>query len=186
MPEDVIAEVCELFHRRGDSQYGHEAVSQREHALQAALLAEQAGAAPERIVAALLHDIGHLLHTLPEDASERGVDDHHEELAARWLEGRFPPRVVAAVRMHVPAKRYLCAVESEYLRQLSGPSQVSLRLQGGPMTQSEVCAFEATPNFRGAVELRRWDDAAKVPGLVTPTIEHFVPVIRQVLSEFAS
>lgn len=166
-------EILELFRLRGDSQYGSEPVSQREHALQAAWFAEQQGAEPCLVAAALLHDVGHLLHDLPDDAPEQGIDDRHEILAARWLQRRFPVEVCAPVQLHVAAKRYLCAVEPEYFNQLSPASILSLRLQGGAMTEQERLAFEQLPGSAAAVRLRRWDDAAKLTGLQTPPLEHF-------------
>jgi len=169
----VTTEILELFRARGDSDYGGEAVSQLEHALQAAMFAEQEGAAPTLVAAALIHDVGHLLHDLPSDAPGQGIDDRHETRAAAWLAQRFPPSVVAPVAMHVSAKRYLCAVDGEYLKQLSPPSVQSLALQGGPMSAEEIQRFETRPYFQDAVRLRRWDDAAKVVGLATPPLEHF-------------
>ena len=170
-------EVLALFCQRGGSQYGGEAVTQREHALQAATFAEREGASPELIAAALIHDVGHLLHDLPADAPDRGVDDRHEKLAAAWLAQRFGPPVVAPVAMHVAAKRYLCAVDPAYLGQLSQPSVQSLALQGGPMTRDEIIQFETRPYFQDAVRLRRWDDAAKVVGMATPELDHFAPFL---------
>lgn len=178
--EPATEEVLELFARYGDSAYGHEAVSQREHALQAAWLAEQAGATPEQIVAALVHDLGHLLHSLPDDAPDQGIDDRHEILAARWIRVRFGARVAAPVHMHVAAKRYLCRVEPGYAEQLSAPSLLSLRLQGGPMTDDQARVFAAAPFQAEAVALRRWDDAAKVESLPTPGVEHFARYLDQV------
>jgi phosphonate degradation associated HDIG domain protein len=175
-------EVMSLFATNGGSQYGGESVSQEQHALQAALFAERQGAAPSAIAAALLHDVGHLLHSLPDDAPERGIDDRHESLAASWLRKRFGPEVVEPVRLHVAAKRYLCAVEPSYLKELSEPSILSLRLQGGPMSAAEVREFESLPFHREAVALRRWDDAAKVPDLVTPGREHFARYVDQCAS----
>jgi phosphonate degradation associated HDIG domain protein len=169
----AIEEIITLFRQRGDSQYGGEAVTQLEHALQAATFAEREGAPPALIAAALIHDVGHLLHDLPDDAPDQGVDDHHETLAAAWLAQRFCPPVVAPVAMHVAAKRYLCAVDAKYLGQLSQPSMQSLTLQGGPMTPQEVKRFETRPCFQDAVRLRRWDDAAKVISMTTPDLEHF-------------
>ncbi len=161
-------EVVELLDRLGGSQYGSEAVTQREHALQCAYLARQRGLGPDLVAACLLHDIGHLLHQLPDDAPEQGIDDVHEDRGAAWLESRFKKAVVEPVRLHVAAKRYLCAVEKEYFGRLSPPSVRSLELQGGPMSAAEVQAFEANPYHRAAVELRRLDEEAKVPELVTP------------------
>jgi phosphonate degradation associated HDIG domain protein len=175
--DKVLNSIRDLFDRRGSSLYGGEAVSQLEHALQAADLAEQAGARPELIVAALLHDIGHLLHDLPEDAPDNGVDDVHERLGNAWLRRSFGPDVCDPVRQHVAAKRYLCAVDSDYQQSLSSPSLQSLQLQGGPMDADEVSQFEAEPSFRDYVEVRRWDDQAKVPGLATPPLEHFLSYV---------
>jgi gamma-butyrobetaine dioxygenase len=153
--------------------YFGEAVTEMEHALQSAHLAEQSGAAPELIVAALLHDVGHLLHGLPENIAEQGINGRHEEGGAVWLKSHFGPAVVDPVRLHVAAKRYLCAVESDYGARLSEASQLSLRLQGGPMSADEVRQFEAEPEFRAAVAVRRWDDTAKVPGLAVPGLDHY-------------
>jgi predicted HD phosphohydrolase len=121
----------------------------------------------------LLHDIGHLLHDLPADAPEHGIDDEHEALGGRWLATRFSRGVCEPVRLHVAAKRYLCSAEPSYLQKLSGPSLQSLQLQGGPMSPEEVLAFEQLPFFAEAVRLRRWDEAAKVEAMLTPYIEHF-------------
>src|SRR5262245_825326 len=169
----VTNEVIALFRLRGDSQYGGEAVTQLEHALQAATFAERESAAPALIAAALLHDVGHLLHDLPDDAPDQGVDDRHEALAAAWLSQRLGPSVAAPAAMHVSAKRYLCAIEREYFGRLSQPSVQSLALQGGPMNDDEVARFETRPYFQDAVRLRRWDDAAKIVGMVTPDLVYF-------------
>jgi phosphonate degradation associated HDIG domain protein len=177
----VVEEIVRLLEERGNSAYGREAVSQREHALQAAYLAREAGAAPSLVVAALLHDVGHLLHDLSDDAPERGVDDRHEELAARWLDARFGPDVVEPARLHVEAKRFLCADEPGYHDALSEPSRVSLRLQGGPMSPEEAERFRASPHAAAAVILRRCDDCAKVPGLTVPGVETYIPWIERVL-----
>lgn len=170
-----------LLDKHSDSAYGGEAVTQGEHALQAAWLAEQAGASPSLITAALLHDLGHLVHHLPDNAPDRGIDDHHEVLAARRLEKVFGPEVVEPVRMHVAAKRYLCAVEPGYWDGLSVPSRVSLELQGGPMTEEEVQTFRAHPQCDAAVAVRRWDDQAKIAGLATPPLKHFLPHVMAAL-----
>lgn len=172
-----MAVLIELLRERGHSAYGGEAVTQGEHALQSAWQAEQAGAAPALITAALLHDLGHLVHHLPDDSPEQGIDDHHEVVAARRLSRLFGPEVVEPVRLHVAAKRYLCAVEPGYRESLSEPSRVSLELQGGPMSAEEVRRFRENPHGAAAVSLRRWDDLAKVAGLLTPPLDHFVPYI---------
>jgi [1-hydroxy-2-(trimethylamino)ethyl]phosphonate dioxygenase len=176
----LVDDVLRMFRLNGGSLYGGEGVTQLEHGLQAAMLAEQEGAPSELIVAALLHDVGHLLHDLPDDAPDAGIDDAHEELGAKWLESRFPPEVLEPVRLHVAAKRYLCGAEPDYERSLSEPSRVSLALQGGPMSADECEAFRNAPHFDAAVRLRRWDDWAKVTGLETPSLEHFAAHIARV------
>jgi phosphonate degradation associated HDIG domain protein len=174
-----VKEVLELFDRSGDSQYGGEAVTQLEHALQSALLAEQEGASASLITAALLHDIGHLLHDLPDDAPDQGIDDGHENSAFNYLRRLFPDAVTEPVRLHVAAKRYLCAVEPGYLEHLSGPSIVSLRLQGGPMSSDEVDDFRRNLHCEAAIRLRRWDDMAKDPHMKTPALAHFAQYVRR-------
>ncbi len=168
-----VESILRLFHERGHSEYGGEPVTQLEHALQCATLAEADHASPALITAALLHDIGHLLHQLPDDAPDHGVDDVHEELGYRYLAKRFGNDVAEPVRLHVPAKRYLCAINAEYIARLSPPSVMSLALQGGPMSTDEATRFGASPFAGDAVRLRKWDDEAKVSGLQTPDLEHF-------------
>ncbi len=147
--------------------------SQFEHALQAPTSPRKRARPPSLIPPALLHDVGHLLHDLPADAPEQGIDDEHEALGGRWLASRFGPAVCEPVRLHVAAKRYLCAVETMYVSKLSGPSLHSLQLQGGPMTADEIAAFEANPFHAHAVRLRRWDETAKRTNFATPYLEHF-------------
>ena len=160
----IVDEIIELFARRGGDVYFGEPVSQLEHALQTAFQAEQEGAPDTLIAAALLHDIGHLLHKLPEDIADRGVDGRHEQVGAMWLARYFPAAVTEPIRLHVPAKRYLCAMDDEYQRRLSAASIRSLALQGGPMSDEEVQEFEAAPYAREGARLRRLDDLAKVVG----------------------
>ena len=171
--ETIFEQILKMFADNGGSMYGGEAVTQEEHALQAAHLARQQGADHALVAAALLHDVGHLLHDLPDDAPDQGIDDVHEELAAKWLRDHFVPEVVEPVRMHVDAKRYLCAVEPDYLGSLSEPSIQSLKLQGGPMTEEEVANFRTSPHYDAAVKLRRWDDGAKVAGLEVPSLADY-------------
>lgn len=179
MPKDIVQKIITLFHEQGDSEYGGEPVTQGEHALQAAQLARTESAPASLVVAALLHDIGHLLHALPDDAPEQGIDDLHEELGHRFLIKYFKPAVSEPVHLHVAAKRYLCAVEPDYLALLSEPSVISLRLQGGPMSMKECQAFEANPYYADAVQLRRYDDMAKVPNLAVEPIEFYASFLRE-------
>lgn len=176
----AIAEIETMFARRGAESYG-EGVSQLEHALQAASIAEQEGRPTTQIVAALLHDIGHLMHDLPEDIADQGIDTQHESLASAWLSQHFGPEVSEPVRLHVAAKRYLCHAEPGYLDRLSEASKLSLRLQGGPMSVVEAAQFEREPFRAQAIDLRRWDDAAKVVGAATPDLAYFRVAVEQML-----
>jgi phosphonate degradation associated HDIG domain protein len=178
-PSDVVAGVFRLFNDHGSDFYQGEQVSQTEHGLQAALAAENEGASTSLIVAALLHDVGHLLHNIPENLAGREIDDHHEELGYRWLRRHFGPAVTEPVRLHVEAKRYLCAVVSGYHGGLSAASIASLALQGGPMSEAEVAAFRTNPFYQDAIRLRRWDDTAKIVGLNTFTLEHYRKAIEE-------
>jgi phosphonate degradation associated HDIG domain protein len=175
-----VDELLTLLTARGDSQYGGERVTQLQHALQCAALAEQDHASPPLIVAALLHDVGHLLHALPDQAPDDGIDDRHESAGCHYLQSMMPAEVTEPVALHVPAKRYLCAVEPHYLATLSPPSVVSLHLQGGPMSEEEVRDFRQNRFADDAVRLRRWDDDAKVVDRNTPTLEHFAALVHTV------
>jgi phosphonate degradation associated HDIG domain protein len=170
---EPVEYIIRLFSTRGFAAYVGEPVSQLEHALQAASLAERAGAKATTIVAALLHDMGHLLHNLPESCAEKGIDDRHELLGASWLSRYFGASVVEPVKMHVATKRYLCSVDPGYLGTLSAASVQSLQLQGGPMRPDEVCEFVLRPYAMEAVQVRLWDDDAKTAGLRTPPLGHF-------------
>lgn len=173
----VAGLIASMFEQRGDSQYGGEPVTQLEHALQCAHLAEQNQAPPALIVAALLHDIGHLLHDLPDEAPDQGIDDIHEERGFQFLQSHFSAAVTEPVRLHVAAKRYLCAVDAEYERGLSEPSRVSLKLQGGKMDAAEQASFRTHPHWQAAVQLRRWDDLAKAVHCVRPELPHFMSLV---------
>lgn len=177
----IIDEIIETLERGGAQRYGGEAVSQLQHALQCARLAEEAGADDDLIVAALLHDFGHLTHELGEDCAQHGVDDAHEHRAERLLASYFPAAVVAPIRFHVDAKRYLCAVEPDYHAALSLASRHSLALQGGPFADAAAAAFAAGPHAEAAVALRRWDDLAKDPAVATPPLEHYRPHLERCL-----
>lgn len=165
-------EIVTLFGDKGSTSYFGESVSQLEHALQAAWFARKENASAHLVVAALLHDVGHLLTDMPEDAADHGVDSKHEEIGEAWLSNRFGPEVFEPVRLHVAAKRYLCASDTAYAAALSPASAQSLRLQGGPMNAHELEAFEKNRFHTEAVRLRIWDDNAKIPNLKTPDLFH--------------
>jgi phosphonate degradation associated HDIG domain protein len=181
MAEDVLSHIAFLLTEKGQKQYGLHDVTQLQHALQSAWLAEQDGADPPLIAAALLHDIGHMTHTLGENPAAAGVDDRHEEAGHAFLTRWFGPEVTEPVRLHVAAKRYLCAIEPDYFSRLSPDSVLSLKLQGGPMTAEEVAAFRALPQADAAVRLRRYDEAAKVKDLQTPPPENFMTYVAACL-----
>jgi phosphonate degradation associated HDIG domain protein len=174
----VTEEVFDLFDRRGREAYFGESVSILEHSLQAAWFANASGAEPHLVVAALLHDIGHLLHGLPEDIAQHGVDGRHEVVGEAWLRSRFGPSISEPVRLHVDAKRYLCSTEPAYLAELSPSSLQSLKLQGGPFSADQARDFEQNPHFRNAVALRRWDDAAKLKDFVVPDIDAYEEILN--------
>lgn len=177
----MVQKIVDLFNEKGHSLYGGEAVTQMEHALQAATYARKNNASDALIAASLLHDIGHLLHALPDDAPDFGVDDLHEELAAIFLEKYFIKEVVEPAKLHVQAKRYLCFVDADYYNTLSEPSRQSLALQGGIMNAEEAAEFEKYENYKEAVLLRTWDDLAKDPTMQTDPIEAFAPYIANTL-----
>jgi [1-hydroxy-2-(trimethylamino)ethyl]phosphonate dioxygenase len=178
---EVVDTIFAAFRSHGGEAYLGEPVTLREHMLQTAMAAETDDAPTELVAAALLHDLGHLLVDGPEDAAEQGIDTAHEEVGYRFLQQHFPPEVVEPVRLHVDAKRYLCAIEPSYLDELSPASRLSLELQGGPMSLEEREEFEASPHWRAACRLRRWDDVAKEQGLSGPPLEHYRPVLEVVV-----
>jgi len=176
-----LSQIAELIELRADGQYGLAHINKRQHALQAAWLAEKAGLSDAMVAAALLHDIGHMVHDLGQNPADDGVDGKHERLGHEFLTGMFGPEVTEPVRLHVTAKRYLCAVEPYYFAKLSRDSVLSLTLQGGPMSAEEVAEFEAVAEYADAVQLRRFDEQAKVKGLETPPAAHFLPYVERCL-----
>jgi phosphonate degradation associated HDIG domain protein len=178
---DLLGQIATLLEYRADGRYGLAEITQKQHALQAAALAEHDGQDDALVVAALLHDIGHLVHDLGENPAADGVDDRHEEAGDAWLRRHFGPAVTEPVRLHVAAKRYLCATEPDYVAKLAPDSVRSLALQGGPMSTDEVAAFRALPHHEAAVILRRYDEQAKVKDLPTPPVAHFLPRVARVL-----
>jgi phosphonate degradation associated HDIG domain protein len=182
-------DIALLLSTHGRRQYGQEAVSQLDHALQCALQAERAGEATEMVVASLLHDLGHLL------AAEQGTDgrsararaaaerdDMHQYVALPFLRPLLPSAVLEPMRLHVDAKRFLCRAEPGYHAGLSPASQRSLALQGGICSEAEARLFIVQPFAEDAVRLRRYDDGAKVPGLATPGLVHYLPMLRVVVA----
>jgi phosphonate degradation associated HDIG domain protein len=170
----TLRDIEQLFAAKGGEQYTGEPVTQLEHALQSAFLAEQAGAGDALVTAALLHDLGHLLHDLGETPTLRGVDDLHQYRALPFLRGLFDDAVLDPIKLHVDAKRYLCATRKGYFEALSEDSKRSLALQGGVYDAAQAQAFLAQPGAADGVDLRIWDDLAKIPGLPTPPLAHYL------------
>ena len=180
-PMAPVDAVLDLYQQLGSALFLDQPVTQIEHALQIAWLAEQAGAPLPLVAAAFLHDIGHLLairFATPGIAASG--DPRHAETGAAWLAANFPPSVVEPVRLHVMAKRYLCSVEPGYPARLSSASKFRLDPQGGLMTPTEAATFLATPFAADALKLRRWDEMARVPSLATPSVAHFRPCLEAV------
>lgn len=169
-----IADIVHLLETKGHAQYDGEPVTQLEHALQSAHCAEQAGSGSALIAAALLHDLGHLLHDMPGSPTQAGVDDLHQYRCLPFLRGLFGDATLEPIRLHVDAKRYLCAREPGYLESLSPDSARSLLLQGGVFDAAQAEAFGALPYAQDAVALRRWDDLAKSADALVPDLAHFV------------
>jgi phosphonate degradation associated HDIG domain protein len=176
--DGFVAALFAWLSGRGETHYDP-SVTQLEHALQSAHLAEVEAASETEIVAALLHDVGHLLANEHRDREKfLGRDIGHERIGADWLEPLFGPAVAAPVRYHVAAKRYLCATDSGYWQGLSSASQRSLEIQAGPMTAEEVIRFETLPDAAAAVTLRRRDDRAKCADLAVPGLGHYAGLLR--------
>ncbi|HEY2629745.1 MAG TPA: HD domain-containing protein, partial [Usitatibacter sp.] len=178
-PNDMslkLADIEKLFRDHGHIAYSGEGVTQLEHALQCAQLAEEEGASAELVTAALLHDLGHLLNQQGESPTVRGIDDQHQYFAIPFIRPLFAPAVVEAIRLHVDAKRALCSLDPEYYEALSDDSKRSLTLQGGIYPRQETEAFVAKPFAADAMRVRRWDDRAKVAGATTPPIGHYLEI----------
>ena len=180
MKIDSVEDLVGLLNTQGEAAYFGEPVSVLEHSLQAAHAAELAKAGAALTAAALLHDVGHMLHGLDEGIAARGLDGKHEEVAAEYLSRWFGEEVTMPILLHVPAKRFLCWRDAGYFNLLSPSSVESLALQGGPMNDEEAIAFQRNPFAEAAVALRRWDDEAKIAGLVVPEAAHYLPVLSAV------
>jgi len=175
----ALADIEALYARRGGEQYSGEPVTQLEHALQCAALAEAEGADDALVTAALLHDLGHLTQEHGATPTLRGIDDRHQFVALPLLKGLFGARVLGAIGLHVDAKRYLCATRPGYLDALSDDSKRSLALQGGVLDDAGCAEFMARPGAADAVRVRVWDDLAKAAGAATPPLSHFLDRARK-------
>ena len=178
---EKVATLFDYMERRGQSFYD-ESVTQLEHACQCANQAQLHGGSTTQVTSALLHDMGHFLldeHNAESDFLDE--DQNHEEIGADYLEPFFPEVVTTPIRLHVPAKRYLCTTDASYYEGLSEASKRSFRLQGGVMSDEEQAAFERIPHYQDALQLRRWDDLAKVRGLETPAIDTYREIVQACL-----
>lgn len=181
---DLLGKIAYLYDTRGAARYESgraDSVSQVEHALQCAKLAEDHGAGPALVTACLLHDLGHLLYADGEFAV--GSDDEHETRAIPLLGRAFGPDVTEPVRLHVDAKRYLCSVDAAYYDGLSASSKSSLAAQGGPFDAVAAQAFLTRPHAREAILLRSWDDLAKDKGLATRSMAYYLRIAQAAMRE---
>lgn len=185
-PQEITSEIFDLFDRFGHDQYGEE-VTQLEHMVQSAQLAEKEGFDEEVILAAFLHDIGHLYVTSLEGpetelTDEFGAADHDSMGAEYLLKMGFSKKIATLVGGHVIAKRYLTLRRPGYFEELSDASKHTLLLQGGIMTDKEADAFEDEDLFDLMINMRRWDDQAKVPGMRMPDITYLKNMMIRHLS----
>jgi len=183
MDRALIDYLTVVYATEGSRAYGEESVSQLEHALQCALLAEEEGASDALVAASLLHDVGHLLFEASTGSGGRGIDDRHEYRPIRMLRRAFGEAVLGPIRLHVAAKRYLCAVDPNYGRALSPASRRSLELQGGPFACEAAKRFIRQPHAANAVRLRTWDDRAKLPGRTTLPFGHYLEALLRCAHE---
>ena len=186
MPEittdEIVEEILAAFAACGHMDYG-ENISMQEHMLQAACIAEQKGEDNAVIVATLLHDYGHLVCNMPNNTFLDGVNNYHEEVGAKALEQWFGEEIVGAVRLHVDAKRYLCAATPTYMDKLSAASITTLEVQGGPMNDEEMAAFREKSGHQIALKVRVYDDMGKEPQMQRPDLVHYVPMLKSALTK---
>ncbi|PBB21091.1 HD domain-containing protein [Mesorhizobium sp. WSM4313] len=183
---NIVEFIADIFERRGAESYLGEPVTMSEHMLQGAWLAEQDGAPQELVAAALLHDIGHYTSEFGTYSPDDVEDKHHDEAGGEVLAPFFPPVIVECVRLHVSAKRYLCATDPTYFSKLSPASVHTLSLQGGPMSAKEVAEFRSNPFHDEAVRVRIWDEGGKIAGMKTRAFRDYVPLLERVVKKFAA
>ncbi len=179
---EIVERIRQTFSQRGDEKYADEGVTQLQHALQCAALARQEQAGAAQIVAALLHDIGHILgnRDLPPNTAV-DLDDHHERVGYAFLRNHFGDAVADPVRLHVAAKRYLCTSDADYHTKLSPTSYKSFLDQGGLMNSEELAEFKREPFFEQAIQLRHWDDTGKDPNAAVPAIDAYLDELSKLL-----
>ena len=180
-PDNIVAFLGNIFIRHGAISYLGEQITTSEHMLQGALLAEEANAPDALIAGVLLHDIGHYIHEYSHAAFVQGIDDYHDKVGAALLAPFFPTMVTACVDCHVAAKRYLSATESDYFDRLSPASVHTLRLQGGPMSESEIAEFANNSELESLLQIRIWDEMAKIPGKRTRSFAYYAPLLESLI-----
>ena len=154
--------------------------------LQGATMAEKSREPDEIIIGTLLHDIGHFTSEFGTFSMEDTEDRYHEDAGAAVLEQFFPKVITDCCRHHVAAKRYLCATDLGYFQKLSTASIHSLNLQGGPMSEAELKDFEKNPNLKKILKVRLYDDAGKIPDMITPSFWHFAPLVQKMVDSHSS
>ncbi len=183
---NIVDFIGSIFEKRGDEEYLGEPVTMGQHMLQGATMAEQSREPDEIIIGTLLHDIGHFTSEFGTFSMEDTEDRYHEDAGAAVLEQFFPKVITDCCRHHVAAKRYLCATDPEYFQKLSTASIHSLNLQGGPMSEAELKDFEKNPNLKKILKVRLYDDAGKIPDMVTPSFWHFAPLVQKMVDSHSS
>ena len=183
---NIVDFIGSIFEKRGDEEYLGEPVTMGQHMLQGATMAEKSRESDEIIIGTLLHDIGHFTSEFGTFSMEDTEDRYHEDAGAAVLEQFFPKVITDCCRHHVAAKRYLCATDPEYFQKLSTASIHSLNLQGGPMSEAEIKDFEKNPNLKKILKVRLYDDAGKIPDMITPSFWHFAPLVQKMVDSHSS
>ena len=184
--KNIVDFIGSIFEKRGDEEYLGEPVTMGQHMLQGATMAEKSRESDEIIIGTLLHDIGHFTSEFGTFSMEDTEDRYHEDAGAAVLEQFFPKVITDCCRHHVAAKRYLCATDPEYFQKLSTASIHSLNLQGGPMSEAELKDFEKNPNLKKILKVRLYDDAGKIPDMITPSFWHFAPLVQKMVDSHSS
>ena len=183
---NIVDFIGSIFEKRGDEEYLGEPVTMGQHMLQGATMAEKSREPDEIIIGTLLHDIGHFTSEFGTFSMEDTEDRYHEDAGAAVLEQFFPKIITDCCRHLVAAKRYLCATNPEYFQKLSTASIHSLNLQGGPMSEAELKDFEKNPNLKKILKVRLYDDAGKIPDMITPSFWHFAPLVQKMVDSHSS
>ena len=183
---NIVDFIGSIFEKRGDEEYLGEPVTMGQHMLQGATMAEKSREPDDIIIGTLLHDIGHFTSEFGTFSMEDTEDRYHEDAGAAVLEQFFPKVITDCCRHHVAAKRYLCAMDPEYFQKLSTASIHSLNLQGGPMSEAELKDFEKNPNLKKILKVRLYDDAGKIPDMITPSFWHFAPLVQKMVDSHSS